>query len=408
MGYKTFLEDERYYGVFVGEVVNTLDPQNYGRIQVRIFEIYGEEGETPDENIPWAYEVSKFGGSYDSGSKSPYLKGSTVLIAFEYGNPMHPFVIGGVPKKTESSWEYQGPYSNTSNIHNPPDSDTDIPKEGKSNNTRYIAWKTPKGATIIVEEDDEGEYLRIIDRAGQVIEMSSPVVKKSGGNPRGERNKIDSDGLDYSEILPPSTIRVVDLAGQEILLSSESGKELVSITSQNRDGSKKQSLVFDTTSGQENILLKDSSGQFFKLSASDNKVLLTSLGDKTENITGNSTELVGIDKTITSTGKMTLAASGAMLLSALSTFTLAVTGALVLNALAAATLTVAGVFSMLSTAIVLGVSGSEKRIVNEDFITLFNTHTHTYSPGPNPPAATTPPLVPGVIGTHSTVNTKAS
>ena len=424
MSKQSFIKSDRYYGVYVGVVINITDPEDWGRAKVRVNEIYGSSLETPDESIPWAYEISKFGGSYDSGCRTPYLIGSTVAVVFEEGDPIHPMILGGVTKRPSQLWDYQGNYSSGSPLFKPPVDTTELPKEARRNTSRFIAWKTPKGAAIIVEESDGGEFFRILDRSGQIIELSSPAQILGTGNPRGDKNKIDSDGLTYAQVVPPSTIKVVDLAGQKILLHAEPAKERVEIVSQARAGVPQQKVVMDTSSGQEFILIQDAKGQYYKLSAFENKIYMSCLGDNIETVVGNRQESigmshtktvgmslnynVGLNTTILSGGQTTITSTLAMTIQALLTMAISVASAFTMSVAAAATITVTGVLSLLCTQVVIGVMGSEQKLCNLAFLTLFNSHTHTYNPGPGGPTPTSVPVSPGIEDTHTTKNVKCS
>jgi len=415
------IKDDRYYGLYVGEVIDIDDPEDWGRLKVRIFEVYGTETETPDEAIPWAYEIERFGGTYDSGSRTPYMLRSTVGVIFERGNPIHPLVVGGIPKKPLPTWVYRGAYSSAVPTWTPPTDFTEIPKEARSDNTKFVVWKTPKGASIIVEEGDLEEYVRIIDRAGQVIEMKSPALKIGTGNPRGTANVVDSDGLAYAKVIPPATIRIIDLAGQEINMTAEPAKEKVKITSGARGATSatQQWLEFDSTTGKEVVTLIDSVGQYFKLTSYQKKVEFSCLGDHIATVTKSRTETIGTEHTkqvgtnmtytaganvnITSGANMTINATGVLTVQALATVLISALGAVVFNAAAAFTLAVTGVMSLLSTQVILGQAAEVQKVCNKTFMDLYNSHTHNYNPGPGGP---TPSGVPNQIGVEDTHTTK--
>jgi uncharacterized protein involved in type VI secretion and phage assembly len=76
-----------YYGVYLGVVCNNSDPQQSGRVQIRVPAL----GATA-----WAQVASPV-GSITTG-KVP--SGATVVVAFERGDPSRPLVLGrvqGVP-----------------------------------------------------------------------------------------------------------------------------------------------------------------------------------------------------------------------------------------------------------------------------------------------------------------------
>lgn len=239
--------------IYTGEVVNNSDPLRLGRVQVRVTEFHRGRS---DQYLPWAFIVSAGGGSYDTGSAFRYPLGSSVLVAFEANNPNRPVVLGGCFKFVASSQEYgdtddewQADWvswcpacdtyyddlqevctaCNTRTIRN-----TDIPQEAKDEAGRDVSvlFKLPKGATLFVDEADEGERLVLVDRAGQVFEMVSPVTEEANAENAARRGVglvTDDTGLDYEKMAGPAYIRMMDLSGNILLLHSEEGEEKVRV-----------------------------------------------------------------------------------------------------------------------------------------------------------------------------------
>jgi hypothetical protein len=73
----------RFYGVYRGTVFDTKDPQNLGRIQVRIPQILA------DQATQWAWPVEKYGAD----TKVPAI-GQGVWVVFEGGDPSYPIWMG--------------------------------------------------------------------------------------------------------------------------------------------------------------------------------------------------------------------------------------------------------------------------------------------------------------------------
>ena len=80
---------DNYSSMFIGEVINNSDPDNIGKIKVRVIGMFDdlEEGD-----IPWAYPATGFtaGSASGSGFYSVPKVGSTVAISFDQGNIYHP------------------------------------------------------------------------------------------------------------------------------------------------------------------------------------------------------------------------------------------------------------------------------------------------------------------------------
>jgi len=72
-----------YYGVYLGVVAATNDPQQSGRVQIRLPWL----GSTV-----WALVASPVG----SMTTGKLQSGATVVVAFERGDPSHPVVLGRV------------------------------------------------------------------------------------------------------------------------------------------------------------------------------------------------------------------------------------------------------------------------------------------------------------------------
>lgn len=164
------------YNMFYrGIVVDNQDPLNLGRARIRIQALHGSKRgdtnfvETP--NLPWANSAIFSGAGNDSGSFLIPNIGDTVFVTFENGSPQLPIYFGGVfymygdKDKTISS----------SNINkNKPYtySDDDKIKDIKHNTERVI-YKSLKGATILVDDYDSEETVRIVDQSGQEVTMEN-------------------------------------------------------------------------------------------------------------------------------------------------------------------------------------------------------------------------------------------
>jgi hypothetical protein len=218
----------------IGFIVDIQDPQNRGWVQVRVPMIHDGLAE---DLLPWARVINMGGGSYDSGGQLPFEKGSSVAIIFEDGNVFKPMILGGLPKKVaeyqeyESSSEDEGSWKPTDGSR-PVDMETDSPYESKEAVGTFNVWKSPKGHTIVISENPEGEFLKIIDRSGQIFEMNSPVkLEENIGNKaqRGNQNAVDGTALPYSKMSGASWIRILDLSGNEVYMYSEDDEETVLI-----------------------------------------------------------------------------------------------------------------------------------------------------------------------------------
>lgn len=279
-------------GLWVGRVEAVNDPKQLNRIRVRIFSIHGDATHTPTTALPWAEVSDLGGGGYDYGNGGLlYPIGSTVWVMFEMEKEEFPVVIGGrrgiIARDSDNPQEMltlDGKSTIEEETWKPPE-ENEIPKDifqedpSQTHPTRTVWYKSFKGHTIVVEDKDEGEFLRIIDRAGQIIELSSPVKKDNNKNneeQRGTRNAIDDDQVSQDSLVESkATIRIKDVAGQEILMNAEKDAEKVVITSRNRDESSVQILTIDSTKDAEKFSYMDKDGNSIILDTKSAECVLT-------------------------------------------------------------------------------------------------------------------------------------
>ena len=100
-----------YYGDrtrwFLGTVVDIIDPEELGRIRVRIYGIHSEnKTDIPDADLPWAQVVLPItqGGTNGLGNNLGIQIDSLVFGIFLDGaNSQLPLVVGSLPKLEENS-----------------------------------------------------------------------------------------------------------------------------------------------------------------------------------------------------------------------------------------------------------------------------------------------------------------
>jgi len=286
------------YGFFRGICEDNQDPKGLGRIKVRIPSIHGSAvggsaflNTTTDEAnltgkgiqtiaLPWAWPCFKSGGVYDSGEYDIPLVGAGIWVSFEQGDPDYPVWFGTWPSMPQNKTE-----ANTIGGWNlPPNADSismgtwnqpsglSTPKETHDSSEdpqiRILA-KTPKGATIMAIDTDESETLMIIDRAGQMVEMYSPVTSSKNADnsaQRGTRTSRDNNSLDPSSYCSDDNayIRIIDTSykdnnwcGQFIKLSAKKDKQVVRV-----HGASGHDIYLDSTKDAERVVVKDNIGNF--------------------------------------------------------------------------------------------------------------------------------------------------
>lgn len=89
---------------FVGKVVNRKDdPQQAGRIQIRVYGIHDNVNDVPDSDLPWAYTLMPAtSASYEHTGSSPtgILEDSTVVGFFVDREKQIPIVMGTIHRSS--------------------------------------------------------------------------------------------------------------------------------------------------------------------------------------------------------------------------------------------------------------------------------------------------------------------
>ena len=266
-------------GCWAGRVEDINDPRRLNRLRVRIYQIHGDKRSTPTSALPWAELADAGGGGYDYGSAGQlYPVGSTVWVMFITGDERFPVVIGGrrgAPVRDEKNpiefltTDGQS-YDGISAPWLPPEGN-EMPKDVFDESadddtfpTRSVWHKSYKGHTILVEDRDGAEFLKIIDRSGQVIELNCPVTPEENANnkqQRGSRNSSNDSQLPQSSLVGQrGFIRLKDVGGNEILLDGASNNERILIKSTNRQGASAQTIELSSAKGREKITVVDKQG----------------------------------------------------------------------------------------------------------------------------------------------------
>ena len=141
--------------LYFGIVENAIDPENVGRVQVRVFPYYKDFAV---EDLPWAYVVrsTDLGNTFGRGlNQHNLIEGSQVLVEFLDENRQQPIVLGVVPRESD--------FANLQSY------------------TKHVL-KFLNGSEIIVDETPDAEYIKILDTKQNFILMDkSGISIHSGG-----------------------------------------------------------------------------------------------------------------------------------------------------------------------------------------------------------------------------------
>ncbi len=286
--------DRRISGVVVGIVKDIHDPMGLGRVKVNFPWLSEDSDSTAHDDKEershsgWARIATFMAGNGRGSFFIPEI-GDEVLVAFEYGDLNHPFVLGCLWNSEDT----------------PPET---MDSESK-NHVRAIHTRSGHKISFDDNTSDQAAAIRIVSQGGHSV-----ILDDAGGS---------------------GNITVTTAGGHALILDDEGAK----------------------------VTVKDSGGNRICLDANAGTLSVDTSGDQNLKSQGN--------LSIKVTGSATIAATSGITLD--------------------------------STQVNLG-QGASMTLVNEMFITAFNTHVHTGNMG----APTTPPLVPAVAKVHSTMFTKGA
>ena len=141
------MRPQRIQGVVVGLVTNLQDPDDLGRVKVK-FPVLSDTVESH-----WVRIASPMSGSSRGFFFLPEVN-DEVLVAFENGDPNHPFIIGSLWNGTDKP-----PLATSAAVDN-----------GK---VKQRIFKSTSGHELIFDETQGEEFVRIKDKAGNQIDLMS-------------------------------------------------------------------------------------------------------------------------------------------------------------------------------------------------------------------------------------------
>ena len=367
-------------GLWRAIVVNNVDPEIRGRLQVRILHLHLDEsfglklltlsnnataqdgsasssGEgglvqvsattlpapTPmvamagvkNEHCPWADPAFPWGGNRDQGSFALPEIGSTVWVGFEMGYTAYPVWLGAWYGSTELPPEI-----------NPVDP------------SKVRLMKTPDGKLMLFDDNPANSRILIIDHPAAADEDVGYIeISQTAGTTVVHRGKYST--LTYSRITMEDDNINVEVKGT---------------------------------------------------AANTSKVLLTPVTLQAQQTTGagvSTVAMVGGDTTITTTGNVTLNVTGNVMINAVDA-TLTTSGDVVLDSTGDATINAVDAHINASGNVSLG-SGGALGVMLDAMIAKFNGHIHNHPAGTFPPIYSDPPDAPHLLvaGTDSSLTVTA-
>ena len=186
--------ERRYHGKYRGLVVDNADPEQLGRLRVRVPSVLGDAVVGG-----WALPCVPYGGMADQGLLAIPEKGAGVWVEFEEGDLEFPVWVGTFWSKPGGTTELP----KTNKADGSPDAVPDPP-------TRKIL-KTAKGHTIQIEDADDKELILIHEaKHKHTIALNADGIRITDG--KGNYLEMTDDSFTvHSE-----TAFTIDAPGQAV------------------------------------------------------------------------------------------------------------------------------------------------------------------------------------------------
>ncbi len=194
--------EKRFYGKFRGFVVDNADPEQLGRLKLRVPSVLGNDVVTG-----WAMPCTPYGGDANQGFIFIPEVDAGVWVEFEEGDLEFPIWVG-------TFWSKPGGESEL-----PKPNDAEGAEEGSVQDTptRKII-KTKKGHTIQFEDADGDEMVTIQDAVNKhVITLDSNGISIKDG--AGTIKIEDASGNEV--VMDSSGINCKDSSGNELKMDSQ-------------------------------------------------------------------------------------------------------------------------------------------------------------------------------------------
>lgn len=264
------------FGKYFAFVRDNNDPERLGRCRLEIPAVFGEgEGNLSE----WAWPCFPYGGNDDSGMFLVPEVGASVWAEFVGGDIRVPIWAGCWLAGSNPGEQPIESMRLCSEITCEDCEDACLRATNRQDNIehrkfhnhpdyycprRKVLLKTETGHTIVADDRDGQEFFRVIDRAGQIIEMLSPVlpsVQKGNVKRRGTRTATQGDQLSLDDLLPSGAkIEIMDLSRQSLLFEAVQDHEKVTLRSCNAARTRWQRIILDTTSGAEQVRIQGLNG----------------------------------------------------------------------------------------------------------------------------------------------------
>jgi hypothetical protein len=334
--------DARYFGIYVGSVVDTDDPLKLNRVKVQVPGLLKPASR-------WCRPLGAMFGVKNGVSWTPE-KDSNVVVLFNQGDVDHPYYIAG-------SWGAPGGQS-------------DVPEQTAGNPDKLcVRWRdfhvtidgTPGSEKVTIEDLQSTTKLEIERSSGNFTREVS-----------GDEQATIAKNLTETVVTGNET-HAVAAGGRTTAVAQNDQRTVGGNVVDTITGLKTETvagaLSSETVTGAKSVV----AGLAVTITAGAAMILTA----------GGAVSLVGSGVTIQSLAAGTQIIAGLMTSNFLGGLIENVTGDDTRNVSGVCTINVVGLFNLLSAAIALGVAVNAKKLVNRDVFSLWaNSHTHA---GPGAP-----------------------
>lgn len=188
--------ERRFYGKYRGFVVDNADPENLGRLKVRVPSVLGNEVVTG-----WALPCMPYAGDADQGMLFIPEQDAGVWIEFEEGDLEFPVWVGAFWSKPGGESELPKPNDAAGAV-----------EDVQSPVTRKII-KTLKGHTIQFEDKDGEEMIRI-------VQQTDPENKKCNVL------TLNADGITVLQSIEDGKSNLLEMTATGVKLTDFTGNSL--------------------------------------------------------------------------------------------------------------------------------------------------------------------------------------
>lgn len=289
----------QYTSIYRAYVARNEDPLEIGRIQVRVPFLHGTKGlgtYIPDENLPYATPCYPL-ASYDSGMCLIPEVGSVVFVMFENGEERSPVYFGqcyGIADQVSvKSYGYPDSkiFTDSEGMNEKRACIDETPKGAYRNGKlrRQILFKSIKGQSIEICDEDGMESFNIYDRQGQVFSMSSPRTSADSAYGVYNRGVFSVLKDKFTGIIKKPCILIWKaLSGSKLRIVSDTSKSTTDLLCVYED---KQSGI-SINIGEDNRLLIHYQDSLLEMNKDSVSIQADTLNVKTNKFNINSEEVL--------------------------------------------------------------------------------------------------------------------